>query len=362
MTSLRIASLAFVLCLIALASLQAQTITTLHSFNGMDGALPIGSLVEDSGATLYGTTSEGGSNGPFGPGTVFKITPDDIVITLHNFNGDDGDQPSVTLVLATDGNLYGTTWQGGSNNYGTIFKVTTAGGFTVLHSFTGGTDGQYPGPLIQASDGNFYGTAWGGADNNCGADGGCGVIFRITAQGDFTKIYQFQGSSNDGYGPQGIIEGSDGNFYGTALSFSRVLCNSECGSVFKVTPNGSLTQLHVFNGTDGNIPLGQLLLATDGNFYGTTEEGGAYAGGTVFKMTPSGALTSLYSFCSDPQDNCPDGDGPASGVMQASDGTLYGTTVGTIFTITPSGSLTTFYRFTGGGPGGRLFQASNGNF
>src|SRR5664279_1604357 len=158
-----------------------------------------------------------------------------------------------------------------------------------------------------------------------------------------------------------------------SIGWSQVLCDSHCGSVFKVTPGGNLTILHTFNGQDGNYPSGQLLQATDGNFYGTTFEGGAYSEGTVFKMTPSGTLTSLYSFC--PQYNCPDGANPLSGVIQATDGTLYGTTAGggvygcttcgTIFKITPSGSLTTLFSFNdtsnGGSPGG-LLQATNGNF
>ncbi len=209
--------------------------------------------------------------------------------TLHNFDGNDGDLPQVTLVHATDGDFYGTTWQGGASNYGTIFKITAAGTFTLLHSFTGGTDGRYPGPLIQASDGNFYGTAWGGGNNNCESTGGCGVIFKISPQGNFTKIYQFLGDSNDGYGPVGLVQGRDGNFYGMSIGFSQVLCSSLCGSVFKVTPAGNFTILHWFNGQDGNYPLGQLLQATDGNFYGTTSEGGAHTSGTVFKITPSGA-------------------------------------------------------------------------
>jgi uncharacterized repeat protein (TIGR03803 family) len=195
----------------------------------------------------------------------------------------------------------------------------------------------------------------------------------MTPQGNFTKIYQFQGSSNDGNGPVGIVQGRDGNFYGMSASGSQVRCTSYCGAVFKVTPNGHLTILHTFNGRDGNYPSAQLLLATDGNFYGTTFEGGEYLEGTVFQMTPSGGVTSLYSFCH--QDNCADGAGPYSGVMEAIDGTLYGTTTGggttgcttcgTIFKITTSGNLTTLFSFnntsSGGSPDG-LLQATNGNF
>ncbi len=271
-------SLMFVFLILATTAIvsRAQTITTLTNFNGIDGSYPLAALVQGSDGNFYGTTSEGGTNDPFGPGTVFEITPGGALTTLHNFDGNDGDLPQVTLVHATDGDFYGTTWQGGASNYGTIFKITAAGTFTLLHSFTGGTDGRYPGPLIQASDGNFYGTAWGGGNNNCESTGGCGVIFKISPQGNFTKIYQFLGDSNDGYGPVGLVQGRDGNFYGMSIGFSQVLCSSLCGSVFKVTPAGNLTILHWFNGQDGNYPLGQLLQATDGNFYGTTSEGGAH--------------------------------------------------------------------------------------
>ncbi len=170
-----------------------------------------------------------------------------------------------------------------------------------------------------------------------------------------------------------LRQGRDGNFYGMSAGGSQVRCTSHCGSVFKVTPNGHLTILHTFNGRDGNYPSGQLLQASDGNFYGTTSEGGANdLYGTIFKMTPSGTLTSLYSFCS--QYNCTDGAAPESGVIQASDGNLYGTTVeggiyggspfGTIFRITLGGSFTSLFSFdiSDGAEPNALLQTSDGNF
>jgi uncharacterized repeat protein (TIGR03803 family) len=363
----------FVFCGATAILSPAQTITTLTNFNGTDGSYPLATLVQGSDGNYYGTTSLGGINGPYSDGTVFKVTPDGSLTTLHNFNGNDGNDPQVGLVHATDGSFYGTTFQGGASNYGTIFKITASGAFASLYSFTGGTDGRYPGQLVQGSDGNFYGTALGGGNNNCESTGGCGLVFKITPQGNFTKIYQFQGNSNDGYDPDGLVQGRDGNFYGVTAGGGTggTGCNTGCGTAFKITPGGALTKLHNFDGRDGNYPSGQLLQATDGNFYGTTSEGGAYTYGTVFKMTPSGALTSLYSFCH--QYNCPDGANPLSGVMQATDGTLYGTTegggvygcttCGTIFKITTSGNLTTLFSFntTGGSPDG-LLQAINGNF
>jgi uncharacterized repeat protein (TIGR03803 family) len=373
---LRLRNIAWMIVLFSAATAifsPAQTITTLLSFDGSNGSYPLGTLVQGSDGDFYGTTSEGGIYSPFLYGTIFKVTPDGTLTTLHNFSGNDGDQPQVALAHATDGSFYGTTFQGGAANYGTIFKITASGAFTLLYTFSGDGDGRYPGPLIQGSDGNFYGTALGGGNHNCYTTDGCGLVFKITPQGNFTKIYQFQGSSNDGYNPVGLVQGRDGNFYGMSGGFSQVLCHANCGSVFKLTPTGHFSILHWFNGRDGNFPSGQLLQATDGNFYGTTSEGGAYSEGTVFQMTPSGSLTSLYSFCS--QGNCPDGAYPLSGVMQATDGTLYGTTAGggvygcttcgTVFEMTTNGNLTTLYSFDdlshGGSPGG-LLQASNGNF
>ena len=121
----------------------AQTITTLVNFNGTNGSYPNGNLVQGSDGNFYGTTSQGGINDPFGPGTVFKVTPNGTLTTLHNFNGNDGDLPELTLVHATDGSFYGTTWQGGSNNYGTIFKITPLSTFMLLHSFTVVTGGKH---------------------------------------------------------------------------------------------------------------------------------------------------------------------------------------------------------------------------
>jgi uncharacterized repeat protein (TIGR03803 family) len=356
----------------AVASSQAQTITTLTDFNGNDGNAPLAAPVQGSDGNFYGTTSAGGPYGAFN-GTVFKVAPDGTLTTLHNFDSTDGAQPQTPLVLAADGNFYGTTWQGGADNYGTIFKISPSGNFTSLYSFTGSTDGRYPTWLIQASDGNFYGTALGGGNDNCGTTDGCGLVFKITSQGTYTKIFQFNGNSNEGAYPIAIVQGRDGNLYGTTDDAGGIVCSHDCGSVFKMTLTGNLTILATFNGRNGNVPSGQLLQATDGNFYGTTSEGGTYAEGTVFKMTPSGTLTSLYSFCNGY--DCPDGAGPYSGVMQASNGSLYGTTLGggtygctscgTIFKITTNGNLTTLFsfddRFYGGSPS-RLLQASDGNF
>ena len=196
------------------------------------------------------------------------------------------------LIQATDGNLYGTT------ETGTVFKITLSGTLTTL----GGTGGQDPvAALVQGTDGNFYGTtARGGANTRCELRSGyfvsCGTVFKITPAGAATTLASF--SPATGFGPSSpLIQATDGNFYGTTLEGSGTT-HPGYGTVFKVTPSGTLTVLHAFDATDGEKSLGALVQGADGNFYGTTSFGGAASGfgGTVFKITPGGTLTTLHSF------------------------------------------------------------------
>jgi uncharacterized repeat protein (TIGR02543 family) len=369
----RFICIAFVFCLSAVIASPAQTLTTLASFNGANGANPyFMSLVQGSDGNLYGTTFDGGANscGSVSCGTVFKITPTGTLTTLYSFSGPDGEYPYAGLVQGTDGNFYGTTWEGGANgNYGTVFKITPTGALTRLYSFcmlNGCADGVEPvAGLVQATDGNFYGTTeFDGAN-------GAGTVFKVTPTGTLTTLYSFCALTGcaDGTAPfAAMVQATDGNFYGTT---GHGGANGDYGTVFKITPTGTLTTLHSFGGPDGHEPAGELVKAADGNFYGTTFQGGANSCGsgtcgTIFKITSTGTLNTLYSFSG------PDGANPIAGLVQATDGDFYGTTTdggsnnhGTVFKITSTGTLNTLYSFSGpdgANPKGGLVQATDGNF
>jgi uncharacterized repeat protein (TIGR03803 family) len=323
-----------------------QTFKMLLSFDGPDGNGPYAALVQGTDGDFYGTTSEGGTG--FIDGTVFKITPSGMLTSLHSFSGSDGFNPMSALVQATDGNFYGTTEAGGSSSAcqfgcGTVFKMTPSGKLKTLHSFVL-TDGAYPyAGLIQGKNGDLYGTAsFGGALN------GSGTVFKITPTGTLTTLHSFGGS--DGANPIGpLMQASDGNFYGTTEAGGYGF-----GTVFKVTPGGVLTTLHKFDGSDGGYPTAGLVQATNGRLYGTTEYG-KYRNdahvignmfGTIFKITLSGRLTKMYKF------HRTDGANPYAGLIQSTDGNFYGTTLnggasndGAIFKMTPNGTLTTIYSF-----------------
>jgi uncharacterized repeat protein (TIGR03803 family) len=369
-----------IFCTVEVIGSPAQTFTTLVTFNGTGGASPRGALVQGHDGNSYAATGGGGNYNTCpdgGCGTVFKITPAGKLTTLYSFcsqaNCADGAGP-VGLVLATDGNFYGTT-DGGNDgvNEGTVFKITPGGGLSTLSylgcslGFCGDPDG--PSALVQASDGNFYGTTEQ-SGSHCGSFG-CGAVFEITPEGVLTGIYSFCSLSKcaDGKYPEaGVVQANDRNFYGTTLfgGPKNSNCSYGCGTVFKISPAGKLTTLYSFcaqtNCADGAFPASRLVQAADGSFYGTTSQGGLtssscqYLGcGTVFKITPAGKLTTLYSFCS--QANCADGLGPG-GLLQATDGNFYGTSLGgtnnsscyflgcgTVFKMTPAGKLTALYSF-----------------
>ena len=303
-------------------------------------------LKQPTGQTCAVTSGSGSVSGANVTSIGVACDPATVSV-IHDFDvNPDGIGPAANVVQGSDGNFYGTTQRGGTSNLGTVFKITPAGVETVLYSFADNeTDGSYPSALIQGSDGNFYGTA---------SDGGSkheGTVFRVTPAGVETVLYSFGGGTTDGGSPiAALILGSDGNFYGTTSGGGA----SGGGTVFKITPAGVETVLHSFagNNTDGNIPYAALALGSDGNFYGTTSSGGRYSWGTVFKVTPTGSETVLYSFdCGNTDDGCI----PHAALIPGSDGNLYGTTssggptgAGTVFKITPAGVETALHFFTFG--------------
>jgi uncharacterized repeat protein (TIGR03803 family) len=333
----------------------AGTLTTLYSSGSLGYA---NSLMQASDGNFYGTTSMGG---PENWGTIFEITASGTFTTVNTFQDLDGNygvDPNGGLIQATDGNFFGTTSTGGnSSDSGTVFILTPAGVATTLHSFEI-SDGANPmAGLVQGIDGNFYGTTTYGGAGNCPfmvglTPGGCGTVFRISPAGTFSVLYSFgTKSSADGANPiAGLIQASDGNFYGMTASGGIAGCQASsnvlssgggCGTIFKITPTGELTTLYSFGATptDGFVPGAGLIQASDGNFYGTTTAGGSNSCpasgvygigcGTIFRITPGGSYTTLYSFgagfvASNGMSSV--GYLPEAGLIQASDGNFYGTT------------------------------------
>ena len=363
----------------------AQIFSTVANFNFTDGANP-GTIAQGNDGNFYGVAYSGGNGNP---GTLFKVSPTGTITTLDPLSLTIGlpTYPPAGLMQANDGNFYGIMATAGANDDGTVFKMTPSGTVTVVHNFNG-TDGDTGvGQLVQGADGNLYGTTFnGGAHNECLA--GCGTIFKITLSGSLTTIYNFcsQPNCTDGANPAaGLVVGADGSFYGTTAfgGTSSRKCGQyalACGTIFKITPSGVLTTLYSFclqqNCPDGDTPFAGLVQGTDGDFYGTTYLGGAANTGTIFKMAPEGALTTLYNFCSQP--NCEDGGSNYGGVVQASDGNFYGAaaqggipydlcsfygTCGTIFRITPWGVYTVLHYFNyndGFYPATGVLQATDG--
>ena len=236
---------------------------------------------------------------------------------VHTFGlNADGLNPNSNVVKATDGNFYGVTSGGGTNLLGTVFKIAPTGTETVLYSFAGGTnDGSAPvAALVQGRDGNFYGTTTGGGAN------GNGTVFKLTPIGVLTVLYSFAAVPSNVGGPSSaLIQGSDGNFYGTTSNGGTY----NLGTFYQITPVGIETVIHSFSGIlgDGSKPNAAVVQGADGNFYGTTSSAGAANGGTVFKVTPAGVETILHSF---PLFATYDGCIPYAELIQAADGNFYG--------------------------------------
>jgi len=344
MRTCRWAAVLAVVC--AALGAQAQIFYQFGDGGTGDAAYPDaqGTIVQGRDGNLYGTTRQGGA---FGGGAMFKITPQGKLTVIFSFNGFDGGEfPYGGLTLGTDGNFYGTTRNyTDTSGFGTVFRVPQSGSpVTQLHIFSL-TDGGVPvAPPIQGTDGAFYGTTPIGGANNLG------TLYRITSSGGFTLLYSFDGTN--GANPySSLVQGTDGNFYGTAIlgGPAGTTCDPfGCGTIFKMTPQGKVTTLYAFtDGPDGGGPAAPLFQSTDGNFYGTTQVGGITSRwGTVFKITSQGKLTVLHTF------SALDGQSPIAGVTLGSDGNLYGTAslggywgYGVVYRISPQGKYEVLYDF-----------------
>jgi uncharacterized repeat protein (TIGR03803 family) len=401
----------------------AQTETVVYDFQGSpDGAAP-GTLIQGTDGNFYGMTASGGNvvadYCPAGCGTVFELSPVPgggclggsytgngwCETVLYSFcsqaSCSDGYNPDA-LIQGNDGNFYGTTFDGGTGaqNSGTVFKITPQGSLTVLYNFCSQTnciDGRFPLNLIKGTNGNFYGVTeqGGGGVSTSGpgcfaAVGECGTVFEITPPGSLTTLYSFCSQTNcsDGIYPTDLIQGNDGNFYGTTRGGAGGTSGGAGGTVFEITPDGSLTTLYNFcskkDCADGYSPFG-LIQAKNGNFYGITQGSGDPQEKTVCPSEPSsgtpscpsvfalagGNLSTLYKFV--------ETDVYVASLIQANDSNFYGLTspyvaeacsgpCGSVFKVTPSRKLTTLYNFCsqsgctdGYGPQ-VLVQAANGDF
>ena len=392
----------------------AGTVTTLHNFTGYaDGNFPNAPLIQVSDGTLYGTTInkafkmtpdgqfttlatlDGGSGGPdqagagliagtdgnlYGTlaytsinrwGGVYKLTPAGTVNSIHAFDrgGSEGDSPQAKLMPLSDGSFYGTAARGGERDLGAVFALASDNSFKALHQFGPAEAGYVPqGNLIQGRDGKLYGTTAYGNGNG-------GTVFSITSAGSLETVYCFPADGSVGVHPQaGLVQSRDGKFYGTTSSGGSAANN---GTVFALSPGGTLINLHAFNGGDGSLSYASLVQGSDGKYYGTTAKGGTAGQGTVFAVNSAGSYFTLHHFTgSDGSDPVTSGDGaaPFSELVQGSNGNFYGTTSqggdytnGAVFVITPAGALNVLHSFgsaTDDGiyPEGGLVQGGDGNF
>jgi uncharacterized repeat protein (TIGR03803 family) len=343
----------------------AQTYTVLYNFGSHAGD-PLDPnnnvLAQGVDGNVYGSSWVGGTSNL---GTIYRITPNGIGKVLYNFDGVHGANPSGGLTLGTDGNFYGVTYAGGTNGWGTIFKITPKGELTVLYNFANGTDGVNPyAGLVQWIDGNFYGsTLWGNEASDCpnNIGGGCGAIFKVTPSGELTVLDVLDGKVDGQYmynvqAP--LTPGTDGNFYGSTINGGDVCC----GTVFKMTPSGKLTLISDTNIDQGASAYGTMAQGTDGNLYGVTH----FYGGDVFEVTSTGQFNVLEELTSS------SGMYPYAGLILAPDSNFYGAAMdggsfgdGTIFQLSQSGNLAAVWNFDGehgSSPAATLLQHTNGSF
>ena len=256
-------------------------------------------LIQANDGKLYGATSGGGA---YGHGTVFRIDLKGKLTTLHSFNWTDGAYPDAVLMQAADGNFYGTTNNGGAYGDGAVFKITPAGNLTTLYSFCSQsqcTDGAYPvAGLVQATDGNFYGTTLLGGDPTCGSWDGCGTVFQLTAGGTLTTLHRFQGTDG-AYPLQGLLQGTNGRFYGTTAGRTYCCMGIGDGTIFSL--DMGLGPFVAFVRNSGRVGsnvqiLGQGFTGTTGvSFNGTTASFAVKSDTYLTATVPQGATTGFVT-------------------------------------------------------------------
>jgi len=356
---------------VTLAACQAQTrlmMTTVVPSTNFNGQTSYGELTQGNDGYLYGTTYDGGA---FGKGSYFKTTLDG-AITFVAFDGTNGAQPYRAPVQAVDGNLYGVACLGGDRGLGTVYQIDTNGAVHAIYSFDG-TNGSDPVALVLASDGVLYGsTYYGGIGLDETPYSGNGVVFKVTTNGTYTRLASFSETNTL---PENIVAAGGGYIYGTTVMGGEY----RLGTVFRMTPDGQLTTLVTFNGTNGARPT-SLISGSDGFLYGTTDQGGnGFTGnnagwpygvgwGTVFKVSTNGDFSTLRFF------SCTDAAFPRGRLIEVTTGLFYGTTywggkngAGTVFQITSDGQFADLLQYDSWWgrnclPWSGLTKGSDGNY
>jgi uncharacterized repeat protein (TIGR03803 family) len=332
--------------MLASSPLHAASESVIYAFKGgADGQAPLGGVVK-VGAALYGTTDQ----------TVFKLTSPGIDRVLAEFTAFGSGGESNAALLNVGGTLYGTAVTGGANDCGgagcgAVFKLGQGGTPILVYAFKGGSDGAYPSGGLTDIGGTLYGTTLFGGGGGCGDARGCGTVFKLTADGTETVLYAFSGGYDGATGaiyPGAAMIAVGDTLYGTTEAGGV----NGGGTVFSITPSGTMKVLYSFKGGEDGSDVNGGLVELGGALYGTTAFGGIADAGTVFKITTSGAETVLYPF-----KGCADGSQPVGSLLKV-DGMLYGTTTGggtggdgTLFQITPAGAETVLHSFRGGADG-----------
>jgi len=365
-TAASVSLVVMTLVFFAIPSATAQTFQVFYSFTGKAGAGPYGQLVMDAAGNLYGTTTYGGNQ--YDAGAVYKLNSTGGASLLYPFTGGtDGGTPYAGVILDENGNLYGTTKDGGVSNgtcgtappagCGVVFKLDKTGKETVLHAFTGGSDGWEPlHELTRDAAGNLYGTteAGGGITGGPCALSGCGTVFKISTAGKETILHAFTGKADGNIVNSRLVLDASGNIYGTAAGGGIVTgaCITQglhgCGVLFRLSKTGKDTILHSFtDGADGATPAGNLITDANGNLFGCTSVGGSFGKGTIYEFDTNGKFTVLYNF--DTVDFC-------GGLVRDANGNFFGTASGSpdgiAFEVDASGKFTQLHGFTGESDGG----------